>query len=359
MILTFLVPSSAKPVGGVIAIFELANALARRGHTVNLEHHSFLRQELHEPRDIEWFDFEPSVRHRFPDRYDPADLPPADIRFSYDPAAPASSGLPVVLIQGWGMLGFDLEAEAYRHPCPKVCVAGWLVDVGLGLGVPAEQLWHVPNGVRHDRYRLPRPIEGRGPVVAYCSNPHRMKRAEVGFAALELARERVPGMEAIIFGASARGPYVPAWARYRRDPAWPQLVQEVYGPSRIFLCSSVVEGFGLPSVEAMACGCALVTTDNGGSQDYAVPGETALVAPVDDAEALAHHLVHLLDDPGACEALAGRGRARAASFDWDRSAAALEGLCTRYLAEPRAFQRPPDPLVPGAVTVPLAHVADP
>ena len=49
-------------------------------------------------------------------------------------------------------------------------------------------------------------------------------------------------------------------------------------------------------IEAMACGAALVTTDNGGSRDYAFDGTTALVADVGDAARLTEHVVTLLRD---------------------------------------------------------------
>ena len=122
--------------------------------------------------------------------------------------------------------------------------------------------------------------------------------------------------------------------------------REVYNQSRVFLQPSRHEGFGYTAVEAMACGCALVTTDNGGSQDYAVPGETALVAPQGDVPALVGALDTLLRDDAARTRMAHAGERFVRRFDWDRSAALLEGLLDRYLADPEAFQRPPVGPVP-------------
>ena len=63
----------------------------------------------------------------------------------------------------------------------------------------------------------------------------------------------------------------------------------------IYLCPSWDEGLGMPSMEAMACGSALVTYDNGGSRDYAHDGETALVAPRRDLPALVGALGRILE----------------------------------------------------------------
>ncbi len=52
----------------------------------------------------------------------------------------------------------------------------------------------------------------------------------------------------------------------------------LYSRCPIYLCPSWDEGLGMPPMEAMACGAALVTFDNGGCRDYAKDGETALLA---------------------------------------------------------------------------------
>jgi glycosyltransferase involved in cell wall biosynthesis len=63
-------------------------------------------------------------------------------------------------------------------------------------------------------------------------------------------------------------------------------IAKLYRSADIYLCPSWYEGYGLPSVEAMASGCALVTYDNGGSWDYAIPDKTAFVAKNQDKDDL-------------------------------------------------------------------------
>ena len=53
----------------------------------------------------------------------------------------------------------------------------------------------------------------------------------------------------------------------------------LYSRCPIYCCPSWDEGLGMPAMEAMACGAALCTYDNGGCRDYAIDGRTALVAP--------------------------------------------------------------------------------
>lgn len=81
---------------------------------------------------------------------------------------------------------------------------------------------------------------------------------------------------------------------------------------------SLYEGFGLPILEAMALGTAVVTSDRGATAEVA--GEAAHLVDPTDADALAAALVRLTDAPDHRADLAARGRTRAAEFDWARTA---------------------------------------
>ena len=99
----------------------------------------------------------------------------------------------------------------------------------------------------------------------------------------------------------------------------------------------------------MACGCALVTTDNGGSRDYARHDETALVVSPGDGLGLADAAEQLLRDDERRERLAATGaRLVRDRFDWDNTAAVLEGHLEAYLADPPRYRRSPAEVVAGA-----------
>jgi glycosyltransferase involved in cell wall biosynthesis len=80
-------------------------------------------------------------------------------------------------------------------------------------------------------------------------------------------------------------------------------------------------------MEAMACGAALCTYDNGGSRDYAIDGRTAVVAPRRDLDALASGLTRLLDDADLRRRVAREGQDFVrAQFNWERATARLESI---------------------------------
>jgi len=80
-------------------------------------------------------------------------------------------------------------------------------------------------------------------------------------------------------------------------------------------------------MEAMACGAALVTYDNGGSRDYARHGETALVARRRDVHDLAAKLERMATDAALRARIAGAGMAFVRTkFTWDDAVRRMEEL---------------------------------
>jgi len=97
-------------------------------------------------------------------------------------------------------------------------------------------------------------------------------------------------------------------------------IANVYRDSGIFVFPSWREGFGLPPLEAMACGCACLISASGGVDEFARQNENCLMFEPRDARGLAGGLIRLLEDEPLRTRLARRGEISAADFSWERSA---------------------------------------
>lgn len=92
----------------------------------------------------------------------------------------------------------------------------------------------------------------------------------------------------------------------------------LYSLASVFAYPSLWEGFGLPVLEAMACGTPVLTSDVSSLPEVA--GDAAVLVPPTDAEAIADGLLRLLEDTALRADLVERGRRQAASFSWERCA---------------------------------------
>jgi glycosyltransferase involved in cell wall biosynthesis len=92
----------------------------------------------------------------------------------------------------------------------------------------------------------------------------------------------------------------------------------LYSAAGLFAFPSLYEGFGLPPLEAMACGCPVVSSSEGSLRE--VLGDAAVFVDPYDASAIAAGLDRALADPALRADLARQGAAQAAKFTWRRTA---------------------------------------
>jgi glycosyltransferase involved in cell wall biosynthesis len=121
---------------------------------------------------------------------------------------------------------------------------------------------------------------------------------------------------------------VPGYVAGESLPMW-------YNAATVFAYPSLYEGFGLPVVEAMACGTPVVASDSTSLPEAvgADGAEGGLLVPPADVEAWVGALSRLLDDASLREELAERGQAQASRFTWQATAQRIAASYRRALEE--------------------------
>ena len=193
-----------------------------------------------------------------------------------------------------------------------VCVSAFTRDELVELlGVPTERTRIVPNAV-DPVFGQDGPVAGGDYVLAVGTLEPRKNLA----AAVEAARSA--GVELRVAGATGWGGVaVEGWVG---EPSDTELAALLRG-ARCLVYPSLYEGFGLPILEAMACGTPVVTSRGGATEEIAA-GAAVLVDPRDPAAIAAGigEAVRRRDE------LVAAGLTRAAAFTWDRSADLVEAL---------------------------------
>lgn len=98
----------------------------------------------------------------------------------------------------------------------------------------------------------------------------------------------------------------------------------LYHTAVLLATPSHYEGFGLPALEAMTCGCPVLVSDRGSLPE--IVGEAGWVLPVDDVPAWAEALTAVLTDSARRETMVAAGRQRSRAFSWHNTAVATKRI---------------------------------
>ena len=221
-------------------------------------------------------------------------------------------------------------------------------DINRFIGVPTARVTVVHNGLDHDRFSpngrrdaaelLARRHDVRPPFFLYVArlehpakNHARLIEAFTRFKTrwpspwqLVLCGSDWQGAE-VIHELARRSPFaadirLPGFVPAADLPTW-------YRAASAMVYPSLFEGFGLPPLEAMACGCPVLASSIGAVHE--VCAGAALTVNPRDVDDLTRQLLRLAQDEELRDQLRAAGLQRARDFDWQRTASATLGIYER------------------------------
>ena len=180
-----------------------------------------------------------------------------------------------------------------------------------------------------ERDRLLARLGVRQPFVVFVSSLWRYKNAELLIRATRSWRGRLPELQTVIVGYHPDAGYVKELKSLATELGVADRVRftgglkhidiaHLYRAAECLVYPSKYETFGLPLPEAMACRCPVVASTAGSLTEIA--GGAARLFEPHDEEALAAHVIRLVEDPDVRAELVARGVERAAQFSWRRTA---------------------------------------
>ena len=231
---------------------------------------------------------------------------------------------------------FDVERRRWRFRAPLmrradavIAISRYTADLGIKhLGLKPERIHVVYHGVTPVFGPRPSDTEPDTPFVLYVG----AFAAHKGFAeafevAARLADAGLPHVLKLVGGMNpVSRPMVTALRDQARHPERIELLDHVddedlvrlYSDATALVVTSRYEGFGRPTIEALACGTPVVCFDNSSLPE--ILGDAGILVPDGDVDRFGDELVRLIRDTGLQQELAARALVRAKTFDWGKCA---------------------------------------
>jgi len=214
--------------------------------------------------------------------------------------------------------------ETYRLPLRRITDSLWVQGELRGQGIESR---YVGLGVNHDTFYVSLPMANRERLVV-ANGPRRaswshLKGTQLLTDTVSVLLQADAKVQVVTFSPEASGLPVNS-DRYLHVPgASDSTIAKLLNRANCFLTTSSHEGLGLPALEAMACGCAVVATAADGNLEYLRNGENGFVVERTPA-ALAGTVVRLLDSPLLATQLGADGVTTAGRYRWETAVELFE-----------------------------------
>ena len=358
MRLTFVLPRLYDhPIGGYKVAYQYASLLAGRGHDVTLVHPmtdtarpsprhrvdllaANIRQSISGAPPVSWFEFAPNLRSVLTLSLSSHSLPPADItiltawqtaELTREPAPQAGVFAQIVHDYEFWMTDAEvrprIEEALRRHDVRHIATSGVVGSMLQELG--REPVAMISAGLLEGEFGIDVSIEDRPRVVAFQARLETPKDFPTALSAATMILSEEPGAQVECYGSPLHDTLPKGIRSLGRIS--PMALRALYNRASVFYSSSRYEGWGLPMAEAMACGAAVVSTRNGGVEDFLRDDINGLLVPIENPRAIADSVLRLLRNEKERVRLATRGAQDAALFSVQSSGEKLERVLESLL----------------------------
>jgi len=319
MNIVFLAPH-CRISGGVKVIFRLAQGLVDRGHSVTVLVRKYNPLQLQA-----WFSYD-KVSIQQMDEYET--IPQCDVVVNYGDGGSFLRIPPnakhVLFLQNFGVHDLISEKIAILYPYHAIIVvSNWLAEICHS--ADTSNVFVVHPGV--DQIFLEKhnePVVGATANVGSLWHKEPWKNTVLFEAAMLLLRKKI-AIKPVLLSATITS--IPVWKENNLpysiivDPPQ-QTLPALYESCPVWVSPSMHEGFGLTTLEAMACGCAVVTVRNLGLDGFLQNKRNCYVVR-DNKEAVANAVLELLTNRSIRAEIVKAGKALAGQFTWQKAIGAF------------------------------------
>ncbi len=203
-------------------------------------------------------------------------------------------------------------------------------EIERQMGVPSERIRVVYNGVDTDVFQDSAGMPKEPCSLIFVGNTEDRKKGVIHLVqAIAQLKEELPVKLTVVDGGAPETTYAPRlFDEYKLD-GQVKMVRRLsgsdlvrgYRSAEVAVVPSLFEGFGFPSVEAMACELPVITTTAGALPELVTDGETGILVEPGDVQGLAGAIKRLLGDPELRQRMGTAGRRDVEQrFSWEQAA---------------------------------------
>jgi len=342
--LNFILPFfSQTPGGGVKIMYEYAKRMSAIGHDVVIYHcrdTPFFNYPKSRPLWLRriisyikyrnnpnprWFHFEHKVKLKFIDRISNDAIRDADatittwwslVKGLSDLSI--SKGKKINLIQGYEIWegNESLVHNSYTYTnVENIVISEFLFNKVKDYNLDKDSIL-TSLAIDSKEFNITTDIKDRFPlsICMLYSNNDNVKGTIYGLKAFEKLKIKFPKLVIELFGVEKRDKRIPSWIIYNQNP---KKLNDIYNRNAIFLSPSLTEGWALPPVEAMACGCLLVSTSIPGHKHVNNYLEAITVTPT-SVDEIVDKITNLFNNVELRISLAHKGREFVEKYTWEK-----------------------------------------
>jgi glycogen synthase len=191
--------------------------------------------------------------------------------------------------------------------------------------IPPSKIRVVPNGVNFDTFYPISQHSHDKKTILYVGRLYKGKGIEFLINAVELLVPDHPSVRLWVAGQGVFFKEIKAFIQGRTIRnhiiflGWKdsKTLNQLYNEATVYVMPSIVEGFGMTLLEAMACGCPVIATDSGGAIDIICHNQNGLLIPYGNAKQLAASISRIMTDQEKREMLVKNGLKTIQDFRWE------------------------------------------
>ncbi|WP_372660616.1 glycosyltransferase family 4 protein [Cohnella sp.] len=243
-------------------------------------------------------------------------------------------GIPFYLVQDieesyythWPAMG-DQVRQTYNIPMPILTIAEWTTNQllehyrrdAIPISIAIDQEVFKPcRSDGYDPYR----------IVACSRKSQPLKGYDITVQAVKAVYRELPQIAFDTYGLEDPGIYgIPGHHLFRPDD---RTIAQLYSNCGVFVQTSYHEGFGLPILEAMACGTPVVVTRAEGNEEFCHHEKNCVMVEKGDVEGVAQGIVRVLTDREFAASISAQGRETARTYDWAKVLHRLDHIFGPY-----------------------------